>query len=482
MAGLYVSGADPSRLYYGTDTHAQSILIGAALAALAVRAPITVRRPLATPAAVLAAGGLAWAACSLGSSNRLTYEGGFLAVSLLAGLLIAVVVAAPSSAAARALSLSPLAYIGRISYGMYLWYFPLFAVIDRASTGLAGANLFLVRCGADILIAAVSFHLVEQPVRGWRPRFGHRLPAGAATLATGAAAALVAGALVLVGPPTAYPGVPSASPFASAAQLPAPSGGAGMRLMVFGDSTAATLGDDLALAAARTHQMVVDVVGLFGCGLATSVAVSPHGQPTIPPPSCRAGAAPSEQWPAQLRAAIGRFRPAVVLVATGRWEVQSRRATPAGPWVNITQRGDTAYVRSQMEMAASIVIGSGSRLALATAPCFSSGEQPNGDAWPEDSPARVNAYNSIVRQVSTFEADAHPGQAAVVDLDAMVCPAGRFHTVLDDVTVRAPDGIHYPYFDIKRQSSPDPDTVPVSEAFGAWIAPKILRQLGPVAG
>lgn len=485
MTILYRSGADASRLYYGTDTHAQSILLGCALAALASllsSRAINMRDRSATLAATGALAGLVWAACSLGSSDPRSYQGGFLAVSLLAALLVATVVAAPSSPPARLLSVGPVAYIGRISYGMYLWYFPIFAVMDRSSTGLTGAGLFVVRCATDIVVAAISFHLVEQPVRGWRPqvrvprRLGIRMPDGTGTLASGAAAAGVAALLLVAGAPAAGPVV---SPAALAAQSRSSAGNTrGERILVFGDSTAATLGDDLLFSRdARQHRIALDVVPIFGCGLAVSAAVDVHGQSIEPPASCRTGSPAPDSWPALLRRAIGTFHPTVVLVVSGRWEVAARRATPGGPWVNITEPGDAAYIRSQLEEAASIITGDGATLALATAPCFSSGEQPDGDAWPEDSPARQNAYNSLVRQVSARAASLHPGSSVVMDLAGIVCPGGRFHAVIDGVTVRAPDGIHYPFFDLEQQHAAAPDTIAQVQAFGAWIEPRIIREL-----
>jgi hypothetical protein len=178
-----------------------------------------------------------------------------------------------------------------------------------------------------------------------------------------------------------------------------------------------------------------------------------------------------------LREAIGSFHPDVVLIAAGRWEVVAREAFGGGPRVNITQPADAGYVKSELQLAQSIVAPSGARLGIATAPCFASGEQASGAAWPEDSPARLEAYNSIVRQVAASPPAGHPN-AAVVDLDSMICPGGKFRTVIDGVTVRAPDGIHYPYFDFKNPNDSAPDTLSQAVAFGAWIEPRILGALG----
>ncbi|HUE61352.1 MAG TPA: hypothetical protein VMO88_17420, partial [Acidimicrobiales bacterium] len=386
----------------------------------------------------------------------------------------------------------------RISYGMYLWYFPLFEVIDRGRTGLTGAGLFVVRCAADVLVAAVSFHLIEQPVRRWRPsvrqllegevRRGDRVRPGLAgigalgalgTLGAGGLAVVSVGALVVADTPAVGSISPGGSPVASAAPVPAPGGPRGLRLLIFGDSTGATLGDDLALSpSAEEQRIVVGDAAMFGCGLVTSAALKPHGQPTRPPPACLTGAEPQSRWPSLLRAAMRSFHPDVVLIAAGRWEVVTREASRGSAWLDITQPADAAYVKSQLEVAASIVESDGVRLAIATAPCFSSGEQASGAAWPEDRPGRLEAYNAIVREVAASQPTGRAGPASVVDLDSMVCPSGKFRTMIDGVTVRAPDGIHYPYFDFKKPNDLGPDTLSQSAGFGAWIEPRILRAIG----
>jgi peptidoglycan/LPS O-acetylase OafA/YrhL len=551
MAYLYRCGASVSRLYYGTDTHAQGILLGAALAAAtfgaarragggrggtarpsrrtapAVGAAWLYRRTapavgaawldrLASPTVTAAAAaGLAWAACRLGYADPATYQGGFLLVSALSALLVLGVVRRPAAAPARLLSTPPLAWTGRISYGMYLWYFPLFAVADHARTGLSGPALFALRVAADVVLAAVSFHLVELPVRHWAagparpaptgparpaptgpagpaaPAYRHRGPA--APLAGAALALATVTALVLADAPPALsspalstaalssPALLSPAPTTSEGHDPAastdPQAGrpAALRILVAGDSTGVTLA--LALAwpgtEARYGYRVYNAATL-GCGLAVSTAFSDHGSTDRPPPPCRTSTPAAGQWPALLAAAAAADHPDVILLAAGRWEVRDRQATPGGPWLNITQPADAAYVKSQMEVALGIAARAGAVLGLATAPCYDSGETPSGGTWPEDSPGRVAAYNALVRSV----ADAHPGRVRVVDLYSMVCPGGHFHTRLDGLVVRTPDGVHYPFFSVSAPGSPDPDTAAEARAFGAWIAPRILASLG----
>ncbi len=92
--------------------------------------------------------------------------------------------------------------LGRISYGVYLWHWPVFIAANAGRTGLDGLTLFMVRCLLTVGIASLSYVLVERPIqlhmRMRRPMF----------LAAGAGAAVAAGAVTLV-VMTAVPPLPS---------------------------------------------------------------------------------------------------------------------------------------------------------------------------------------------------------------------------------------------------------------------------------
>ena len=477
MAALYRAGAGPSRLYYGTDTHAQSILVGAALAGLLALRPSLTERIPATAVAVVGVGGLVWASTDLGYSDPLTYQGGFLAVGFLAAVVVAGLVARPTGAAARALSFGPVVYLGRISYGMYLWYFPLFEVLDHSRTGLSGTGLFVLRCAADVVLAALSFHLVEQPVRHWRR---HPHVPGRALAPVAAAVGAMAGVatLVLADTPAAFSA--GSGPALTAASSPRPepepaSTPGALRVLVIGDSTGMVLGDDLSLPEVeRQYGIDVQNGAILGCGIADSAKVLDHGAAVDVPAACNSATPPDQLWPALLRVELDRFRPDVVLLVAGRWETKDRRPTASSPWTDITRPADASYVRSQLEMAVDLAASTGAHVGVATSPCFSSGEQPSGAAWPEDDPSRVKAYNGIVRSVAAE----HAGAASVVDLYGMLCPDGRYHETLDGATVRNPDGVHYPLFSVSDPNAPDPNTIGQATRFGQWIASRILSVVG----
>jgi hypothetical protein len=147
--------------------------------------------------------------------------------------------------------------------------------------------------------------------------------------------------------------------------------------------------------------------------------------------------ATSQPWPDQWMHAMATVNPNVVVVLAGRWEVVDRKYK--GTWTNILHPAYAAYVKSQLEMASTLVTATGANLVFLTAPCTDEGEQPDGQPWPEDNPARLAEYNTLVRQVAAR----HPKTDSVVDLNAAVCPGGNYASSIDGVTVRRSDGVHF---------------------------------------
>ncbi len=64
---------------------------------------------------------------------------------------------------AAALRGAPLVALGRISYGLYLWHWPVFLVLNGGRLHWAFVPLTLVRLAASLVMAIASFFLVEQP-------------------------------------------------------------------------------------------------------------------------------------------------------------------------------------------------------------------------------------------------------------------------------------------------------------------------------
>jgi peptidoglycan/LPS O-acetylase OafA/YrhL len=87
-------------------------------------------------------------------------------LALLGTCVIAFLVTHSEGKLSAALSLRPLAYLGLISYGFYLWHHPILRILNgHISSSLIRIPLALV---LSIIAAALSFHLLEQPLLRWR--------------------------------------------------------------------------------------------------------------------------------------------------------------------------------------------------------------------------------------------------------------------------------------------------------------------------
>lgn len=203
------SGSDPSHLYFATHTHIFPILIGAMLG-LVWRPDLTLRTSRRTPRGTAWAAGLAGTAllgllfAGVTEQTPWLYPWGFLAASLASVVLI-VAATYRGSRFGRVLDAEPMRWIGERSYGIYLWHWPVIN-LTRPGEDLAldGTTIFILRAGLTLALAALSYRLVEQPIRkGWIERvrsemkqpprrnraLTRALLAGTAALAVSAAAA-----------------------------------------------------------------------------------------------------------------------------------------------------------------------------------------------------------------------------------------------------------------------------------------------------
>ena len=497
MTVLYRDGASLTRLYYGTDTHVQSLLLGAAIAAfLSTRAAAPgagaprgftqwcAARPARRRAVI--AGGFAGAVgtaalwATLGGSSPFLYDGGFLLAAAGSGAVLVSAVCVPRGALGRALSVQPVRYLGRISYGLYLWHYPLFIWLDAARTGVAGYPLLFVRSAVTVAVASASYRFLEQPIR--RGALGHRrmlalvgTPFAMAVTAGVVVAATAAASVPVPAPPDA-PAVPAVGAArAGAARANAARGAPAVKVLVIGDSTALTLG--MAVSEdARAFHVVEQNAALLGCGVTAGAEVESSGTVEDAAAPCRAGPAPpgmpalrtvatpfggrvtvpeAQKWTVWYRHRVAAFDPNVVVLLAGRWEVVTR--TYRGRWTNILAAPFARYVRAQLERTVRLASVRGARVVLLTAPCYDQGGQPDGSPWPTDSPARVAAYNGIVEQVAADD----PSVVSVFHLDRLVCPGGVYHQVVDGVPVRSADGVHF--------------TLRAGELLGAKLWPAVVR-------
>jgi peptidoglycan/LPS O-acetylase OafA/YrhL len=455
--GMLYSLSNVNRLYYGTDTRAQSLLVGAALAAsLALWADHRrragtvppgsgrIRRPLGGDpawaaqtargqAAVLAVGlagvgisAVLWTVVSY--NDAFAYRGGFFLAALATSAVLFSVVCSQRSVLARCLSVAPLRYVGRISYGMYLWHFPLFIYLDHARTGLTGYPLFAVRVAATLVVATGSFYVIERPIRQGNMLRGWRTWAITPAAVFGTTVALVAATSVSAVAAKAPATPPPASALVS---------GPPVRVLMLGDSTALTLDIGLNEYAVRDYGVEPFNGGILGCGVTDGAEYQEKGVDAPMAVQCR-GAPSRLQWPNLWRRDITKDRPNVVMILAGRWEVSNR--TYEGRWTNIENPTYAAFVERELTQAVQVAGAGGASVVLLTAPCYDTGEQPDGQGWPEDSRTRLDIYNDIVRRVAASV----PG-TSLLNFNAMACPGGQYEEFMDGQQVRLGDGIHFTF-------------------------------------
>ena len=237
MLALYHPGFDPTRVYEGTDTRAGGLLIGAALA---MAWPS--RRPAASQTSrsgkiALDAGGFAGLAVIFvmiwrtGQYSPFLYQGGLVLLSAATAAVIAAA-ATPGAACGRVLGWAPLRWLGVRSYGIYLWHYPVIVLTTPANSG---ENLVRAawQTAVTIVLAALSWHFVEQPVRKgalgrvWaRVRSPQRIRLADLAATAGTLAVVVTACTGLASSAPAAPASAGGTSLAAGSSLPSPPAGA----------------------------------------------------------------------------------------------------------------------------------------------------------------------------------------------------------------------------------------------------------------
>jgi len=436
-AVLLSSDAALNRVYFGTDTRAQALLIGAAAAALLVRDWSAVMagwslirsRWVKWAARVVPVIGLAALAAvtHVATGSAAEFRGGLLSVVALAAVAVIVPVALDQGGpVARVLALRPLVWLGVISYGVYLWHWPIFLVLNGERTGWSGYSLFAARCLATLAAAGLSWWLIEQPIRRWRPAHLPLLRFAGATVATAAAVTML---VVPIGMRSGGQG-PDVSAAAMTSPVetvrPAAPLRAGVRphtVSVFGDSVAWTL---MRYLPPTPGINFLDRTTI-GCGVVRGGPYRYSGVSLEQKPECDA-------WPERWAQRIGYDRPDVVLMVIGRWETVDRKWN--GNWAHIGQPDFDKYLEGELRHALDILSSTGALVVVTTEPYNRHGEQADGSLYPEDQPSRVNQWNALLRKVVAGRTN-----VTVLDLNKKLAPNGGYTNKINGVQVRS-DGVH----------------------------------------
>lgn len=452
---LHTPGEDPSRIYYGTDARMYQLLVGAVLAVLISSS----RRP----AWLLPDQRRGWRsrACGVGGAVSLllvllcfvvaqeeadyVFLGGSLVFAVLVACLITAVEMSPHAMAGRIMSLGVLVWIGRMSYGLYLWHWPVMVLISESRTGWDPIPLFTVQIFVTGVLAAGSYFFVEQPIR----RGGLRRLARRPRLTVAAAAVPLALAVVLVG----TTGVASAPPAAAPGETLTTAVGAKdapVRIHVVGDSVGFALAYSFPIDA--HPDVAVEGTIKSGCGTAEHWLVVNGVRHPAGRPDC-------EQQFAEWAAVSARFRPTVTVWTMGGWEVYDHFVD--GRTLTVGSNAYREHLLARMERGLQSFEPS-SQVVIPNVPCYN---QPRiVEAGQDTAPDRNDRERAVaVNEVIEEFASRHADRVHVIDVASWLCPGGRFQRKIDGVDMRE-DGVHY-----RSEAVP---------AFWTWALPQIERATG----
>ena len=159
-----------SRIYFGTDTRAFSLLVGVVGAILypmeRLHAKVTLQQNMVySVVSLVSIATLITVMIYTSEYNTLLYRGGFLLVAIL-GLIVIISSGKQHTLMSRLLSFKPVVFIGKISYSLYLWHFPVLVLTTPVSE-IGNPNIFFVilRIVLTFAVAIVSYVFVETPIR-----------------------------------------------------------------------------------------------------------------------------------------------------------------------------------------------------------------------------------------------------------------------------------------------------------------------------
>lgn len=327
---LWGVGPHPSATFYLLPARAWELLLGSLLALNVIPAPAG--RGIREFAAALGLGLIAYSVLALSATDP--FPGWNAAPPCIGAALIIWAGAGGESLGGRLLGLGPVVFIGKISYSLYLWHWPIIVFVKYSTDrGLSPAETGLVVV-ASVAAATLSWRYVEQPFRGKGSRFGRRwiftasAVAGALLLTVGMGGYLTKGwpqrfpeAIPIIAKYADYKRVdlyrlgtcfrredqpPADYPLADCYGVPAPD------ILIWGDSFGAHLYGGLAGSAAPAHLRV---------GQATSQACPPIlGLSAYRHAGC--GAFNDHIFE------LVRQSPPKTVVLSARWELLDRRDIP----------------------------------------------------------------------------------------------------------------------------------------------------------
>jgi peptidoglycan/LPS O-acetylase OafA/YrhL len=448
------SGADSyNRFYYGTDARMSELLIGVIAALTLSYWRIPLNRPAGRQRFTVTL--LAAAALVTIVVGAMTYRNGAVSYQHGGAVIIALATAVliiggleGANGVARLLSARWLVWVGKVSYGAYLYHWPIFALSGKHWGPLHGLALGLAQLCLSLLIAGASFRYLESPIQ--RRRFAPLRPVLMRSwLKALAGVAILAVALALVHPvkgasrfspagssAAAQPGSDPTGATVPGLEVPArteakpgtvvaPTNAAvrPLRVLVTGDSTARVMANAL-VAYQNAHPKALQVLDLSlpGCPITPTDLIRNYSGESGQNVSLCAG------WQTTFPKQIKAFQPDVSAVFLSVMEQTDQRRLSAG-WSNLMDPAYRAQQEAEFIKFADLLGSTGAPVVWADAPYA---KFQIDLPWLSDSPVRTDTLNQMYRDIA-----AKDSKIILGDYASKLNRPG--HVV--DASVR-PDGIH----------------------------------------
>ncbi|HEY5024235.1 MAG TPA: acyltransferase family protein [Acidimicrobiales bacterium] len=398
--GIAAHVLGPNRAYLGTDTRMWELLLGG-LGAMALQWAGPARHPARWSAAtMIGAGAVALGIAVGGGPPPWMWDGGLVAIAICTLVVVVGSIRQPEGPVARVLAWAPLRWLGRISYSLYLWHWPVIVVLTTTDTGLSGAALLSCRLAAMLGAASVSYYLIERPMRraDWTQWWRRALvPAGIVAVA---GVVLVATVPPVEASAARVRLAPATRPAQSAAPITLPPGRVvtaadPLRAWILGDSVMADSSPGVTAALEATGDVDVVANSAFGgWGLSTD-----------------------KTWASDFPRIIAQYHPEVV-IGTWSWDDELAQQDPEAYLVELTD-------------ALRTILTPGDGVDLVVLLQFPQvGPNPyfidpltQASEWTAQN-ARQIIWNNVASAAVRF----FPGQALYLQTDALFAPGDHYFT------------------------------------------------------
>ncbi len=409
--GTRIGGTD--RAYLGTDTRGAAILFGAVLACFKAQgssSPAPARARLYDAFGLGAILILGWAWIRMDGQHPYLYRGGFLVTELAVLVLIVCASLGAQSLVGRALAFRPLTWLGLVSYGVYLWHWPLYVVFSAERMQFTGLPLTALRLSSTFAVALISYYFLEQPIRKRGLPFGR--PILVLPLVVGLCSwLLLASTQYIATAKTALQSLPALTIIPPGTKS----------VLVVGDSVAQALGERMRVLQAEKKIIVIER-GTPNCSIlegtlpTLSLANRPHD-----------GGDCDQSWKKDATT----LHPDIALVILGGGHFAPVQI--GDTWQRPCEAGWTKAYGTEVEKNLREMQPLVGQLWVTLIP------YPLGVWYKPERDKHIDCFNEMIKDVASRV----PG-VKILDLAKQICPAGSASCVKESAgALVRPDGLHF---------------------------------------